>query len=204
MRLLRRLLTPIPAWLRRDIVLAVVLMNVLPRFLHGFISQAGRICTHVSDQAHFAFIAKRQPLIELLGHTHGALRGETQFAYGFLLQGAGRERRRRIPPAGCFLHLGDRITYGLEISDDVLRLLCSSDVGFLPTDRAQARLKRRRVSRRHGSINRPVFLRLKCLNFLLTFANNTQSDGLDASGTQAPLHLLPQERADLIAHQAIE
>ena len=85
-----------------------------------------------------------------------------------------------------------------------LRLFRSGDVGFLPTDGVQARLKRRRVSHCHGSINRPVFLGLKRLNFLLTFANDTQSDGLHASGTQATLHLLPQERANLVAHQAIE
>jgi hypothetical protein len=92
----------------------------------------------------------------------------------------------------------------LEISHNVVRCLRSGDVSFLSTDGVQARLKRWRVSHRHGSVNGPVLLGLKRLNFLLTFANDTQRDGLHAPGTQTTLHLLPQEGANLVAHQAIE
>src|SRR5215472_18046098 len=74
MGLLRRLLTPIPAWLRGHVVLAIALVNVLTHFLYCFISEPGGIRTHVSDESHFPFITERQPLIELLGHAHGALR----------------------------------------------------------------------------------------------------------------------------------
>ena len=56
----------------------------------------------------------------------------------------------------------------------------------------------------HGSVNSPVLLGLKRLYFLLTFANDTQSDGLHTPGTQTTLHLLPQEGANLVADQAIE
>jgi hypothetical protein len=73
MGLLRRLLTPIPAWLRGHVVLAIALVDILTRFLHSFISQPGGIRTHVGNEPHFPFITKRQPLIELLRHPHGAL-----------------------------------------------------------------------------------------------------------------------------------
>src|SRR5215510_3291940 len=63
MGLLRRLLTPISAWLRGHVVLTIVLVNVLTCFLHGFLSQPGGIRTHIGDESYFAFITKRQPLI---------------------------------------------------------------------------------------------------------------------------------------------
>jgi len=86
----------------------------------------------------------------------------------------------------------------------VVRFLRSGDVGFLPTDGVQARLKRRGIRHRHGRVNGPVLLGLKRLNFLLAFADDPQRDGLHAPGTQTTLDLLPQQRANFVAHQAIE
>ena len=55
----------------------------------------GRIRTHVGDQTDAAFIAHGQTFIELLGNRHRPAGGKMELPPGFLLEGAGNERRRR-------------------------------------------------------------------------------------------------------------
>lgn len=50
----------------------------------------------------------------------------------------------------------------------------------------------------------PVFLRLEGLNFLFAVVNHAHSDGLHAARGEAAADLLPQKRAQLIAHDAVE
>ena len=50
----------------------------------------------------------------------------------------------------------------------------------------------------------PVFLRLERLDLRLPVADHARSDGLHAARGQALLDLHPQQRADLVAHQAVE
>ncbi len=50
----------------------------------------------------------------------------------------------------------------------------------------------------------PVFLRLEGLNFLFAVVDHAHSDGLHAARGEAAADLLPQKRAQLIAHDAVE
>ena len=53
-------------------------------------------------------------------------------------------------------------------------------------------------------VERPVLLRLERLNLLLAVVDHAHSDGLHAARGKAAAHLLPQKRAELVAHDAVE
>ena len=53
-------------------------------------------------------------------------------------------------------------------------------------------------------VKRPVFLRLEGLNFLFAVVDHAHSDGLHAARGETAADLLPQKRAQLIAHDAVE
>ena len=53
-------------------------------------------------------------------------------------------------------------------------------------------------------VKRPVFLRLEGLDFLFTVIDHAHGDGLHAARGEAAADLLPQKRAQLIAHDAVE
>ena len=72
----------------------------------GLLRQVERVGAHVGDQAHLA-LADVDAFVELLRDAHGLLRAEAQLARGFLLQGRGRERRRRIALALLAVHRQD-------------------------------------------------------------------------------------------------
>lgn len=53
-------------------------------------------------------------------------------------------------------------------------------------------------------VKRPVFLRHKGADLIFTVDNEPRRDRLHAAGRQALADLLPQKRAELIAHDAVE
>ena len=91
----RRLIGPRPIG---QIFLAVLAGDDLPRRLHGHGGQVRRVGAHVGDVP---------VLVQALGHLHGPPRGEAVLAVGFLLQGAGGERRIGPRGVGFVLQLGD-------------------------------------------------------------------------------------------------
>ncbi len=50
----------------------------------------------------------------------------------------------------------------------------------------------------------PVFLGLKCPDFLLALHNHAQSDGLNAAGRQTPPDFVPKQRTDFVADQPVQ
>ncbi len=53
-------------------------------------------------------------------------------------------------------------------------------------------------------VDGPVFDRVECVDLAFAFDNQPQRHGLHAAGTQPATHLVPQQRADLISHQAVQ
>ena len=84
-----------------------------------------------------------------------------------------------------------------------------------PRPRSSARPSRRSTARsaprtaaaaapRQVDVDRPVLLGHERLDLLLALAHQAHRDRLHAAGGQAALHLVPQDRADLVADEAIE
>ena len=61
-----------------------------------------------------------------------------------------------------------------------------------------------RVEARSRHVEQPVFLGDEALYLFLTLADYTQRDGLHAPGGEAALHLVPEQRAELVADEAVE
>ena len=53
-------------------------------------------------------------------------------------------------------------------------------------------------------VERPIFLRLEGPNFLFAVIDHAHGHGLHAARGEAAADLLPQKRAQLIAHDAVE
>ena len=52
--------------------------------------------------------------------------------------------------------------------------------------------------------DRPVLFRLERLDFAFTFDDQSQGDRLNAAGGNAAANLVPEQRADLIAHEPVQ
>src|SRR5205814_2277314 len=53
-------------------------------------------------------------------------------------------------------------------------------------------------------VDGPVLLLLECANLFLALDDEAQCHGLHAAGGEAALHLVPKERRDLVANEAVE
>ncbi len=92
---------------RGALVLALALAEVIgavtprdgaPRRVQGLLREGGRVGAHVRYVA---------VLVQALRHAHGVARGEAELAAGFLLQGRGREGRRRRARLLALFQSGD-------------------------------------------------------------------------------------------------
>ena len=77
--------------------------------LRASLETEGGVGPHVGNEADLALVADRKTFIELLGHGHGLLCRKPELSTGFLLQGAGGERRRRVALGLLFVDLGDGV-----------------------------------------------------------------------------------------------
>src|SRR5208337_421744 len=68
----------------------------------------------------------------------------------------------------------------------------------------QARVEGRRVLAFYAGADGPVFLLLEGLNFPLALDDQAQGHGLDTPRRDSPLHLVPKQRAYLVAHQTVQ
>ena len=111
----------------RQILVAVLALDVLAHLGQGFVRHARRIGTHVGDETDQAFFAQFHAFIQALGDHHGALHAETQFARGILLQLAGGERRSRVAAALFAIDGADQPVSFLESGADLLSFLTVVD-----------------------------------------------------------------------------
>ena len=89
----------------------------------GLVRDPGGIRTQVCDQAHSALSLDIHALVQLLGDPHGLLSGEIQHLGGFLLQGTGGERNRRLLAAFSVLYIFHHIILSLQLGQDLVLLV---------------------------------------------------------------------------------
>ena len=185
-------------------IVAEALADELLRLGGGHLRDPHRIGAHVGDEAHRLPGPQVDALVELLGQHHGLLGGEPQLADGLLLQLARRERGRRVLADGLLLDLLHDEGRTVDFVQDLpgRRFVRYADLLLALFDELGGK-RRGRVALQVGR-DRPVLLGLEGLDRALALADDAHGDGLHAARTQPALDLAPQERGDLVAHQAVQ
>ena len=188
------------------VVLAVAALNEAPDGGQGLLGKAQGVGTHIGDEAHGTLALNVHALVELLGDGHGAPRGHAQLPGGLLLHGGGGEGRRGAAVLVAPLH-------GLHQEGGVLRL---PDHGLHFLRRFQLRLFAVppvvaggkgdffRLLTQELGVQGPVLLRLKGLDLPVPVVHHAGGHGLHPARREAPADLLPQQGAQLVAHDAVQ
>ena len=162
----------------------------------GLLGDLHAVGPHVGDEAHL-FAAHRDAFVELLGHLHGAPRGEAQLARGLLLQGGGGEGGRRIALDPLGLDRGDAVAAGV---DECGRLLGRSLVAervlaeLLAVEGSEAGHHALAPGRVEIDLDRPVLARLERLDLKFARADQAERDRLHAAGRARAGKLAPEHR----------
>ena len=187
-----------------NVVLAVLGRDQFPGLLLRLGAHAGRVGTHVGDEADGAFLAEVHAFIEALGHGHGAPGGEAELPAAFLLELARGEGGDGIAAALFLLDLGDGVRRALEAGEDLLHFVVVLDPELLLVLLEELGLELRRELPFEERGERPELLGLEGLDLLFALADEAQGHGLHAAGGQAAAHLFPEDGADLVAHETVE
>ena len=187
-----------------QIVRIIILPDIRSGFLEGLVGNAKGIGAHVGNQPHGTLWAQFDSFIEFLRHAHGFLGGEAQFSGGFLLEFAGRKRRRGRAFRLLLLYSDNHKGCGFQFLHETGRLGFCADFGLFLVDFNEARLEGWRIRALQRGRNVPVFFRDKFTDFVLAITDHADCDGLDASGAQPSSDLFPEEGADLISYQPIQ
>ena len=170
----------------------------------GLMGDAQRIGTHIGNEADRALAADVDALIELLRNRHRAARRHVQLARGLLLERRGDERRRRRAALFRALDVADREFLPLNVRKQLVDLLLVGKLALLAVAVIARGKAAGLVHAAQEHVERPVFLRNKGLDLALALHDEARRDGLHASGGQAAPDLLPEQRAELIADDAVE
>ena len=163
-----------------------------------------RIGTHVGNQRDRAFVAQLHAFIELLREGHGALGGVAQPVISRLLQFRSREGRRRIALL-FFLRNACHLPLGLaDRADDLIRGFLILYFDVLAFVLEELGFEERRLPGIQHRVNRPILLRNERANLLLALDDQPQGHRLDAPGGEAAPNFVPENRRNLVAHNAIE
>ncbi len=218
-RLLRVLdLSGVDTRLLRQVVGPVQLRDLRPGGRHGGVREGRGVRTHVRDEA---------VLVQLLRHLHRRLRAEAQLARGLLLERRRTEGGVRGAAVRLGLHRADGEGALRERGGErpCVRLVQMQHLGALEpavraevaalrdalaVDGVQAGDERGRVGRiarpaggeRAGQV--PVLGGAEGDALALALDDEAGGDGLHASGGQPRHDLLPQDRRDLVAVEAVE
>ena len=203
-RFLRVFLRLVEIRLFRQVALAVARSDLVAHLGERVGGDVHRIRAHVGDQRDRAFVSQLDAFIESLRQRHGALRRVAQAVVGGLLQLRSREGRRR--EAALFLlrdarNLPDRM---IDRGENSLRLGLVGNFDVLAVVLDELGFKRRRLAGAEQRVNRPIFLGDERANLALALDDQPQRHGLHASGGKSAANLVPQQRRNFVAHQAIE
>ena len=202
-----------------DVLVAVKLASLVARRVNRRLRQRGRVGPHVGDVA---------VLVELLGHAHGALGAEPELAAGLLLQGRRHERRVRAARVGLLLDRGhgqcgalqpgrERTGGGLVEHQHLVGFAQHPQRVEVPARRHPLAVDgdqpggepwRGGVRIRDAGVQLgqdvPVGRATEGHPLALALNDDAGRHGLHPPGRQAPAHLLPQHRADLVAIQPVQ
>ncbi len=182
-------------------------LDVLAGFVLGNRRDVDRVGSHVGDQTDGFAAADRDAFVQLLSDDHRALGLVAKLAAGFLLQGAGGERRVGVALTLGFLDVDDRPGRAVEILFDQGRLDAGLQVDLFAGALDQIGRKRRlaRAVRTPGQLclQRPVLDGNELQDLFFAIDHHAHGDRLNAPSGQAAPNLPAQERADRVADQAI-
>ena len=175
-------------------------------------ADARRVGAHVGDEADRALVAELDAFVEPLRERHRAARREAELARRLLLQARGDERRRRVlaallaldagddPRRRCARRVDERLGRGLVLDAELLRVEPSCRRCW---NRPRRERRRTVALERRASIDQ-YSSGYEGLDLALALADEAHGDRLHAARRQAAAHLVPQDRADLVADQAVE
>src|SRR3954470_13627927 len=188
----------------RKIVGSVFLADVLPDFRDGLRRNPGGVGTHVGDETDGAFFAEFHAFVEALRDHHGALDAEAKLAGRILLQLTGREWRSGIATALFFVDGTNDPVRLFQGNADLLCVLAIGDFNLLFALAHKAGVKCRRLGSGEVRVDGPVLFFLERLDLAFALDDQTESNGLHASGGKATTDFIPEERRNLISDQTIE
>ncbi len=106
----------------RQVRLAITGSNMVATRLERILADPRAVGAHVSNETDRTLAAQFNAFIKPLGQHHGFLGRGMQPIAGLLLEGARRERRRRLLLAFLLLDLGDGVGGAIQGPDDLVRL----------------------------------------------------------------------------------
>ena len=161
---------------------------------------------HVGDETNRIAI-QIDTLKQALRHLHRAIGGKAELAGGFLLQGGGRERRRRVAADLLLFNVRDTQIRGIDaVAGGMgLRLIGQIEFAeFFAIEHRQAGLVRLPGWIGELRLDRPIFLRGEGLDLRLAFRDEPQRHRLHTAGRARALQLAPQNGREIEADQIIQ
>ena len=174
---------------RLDVILAHLLSDDSLAGTQAELAQVHTVRTHVCDAT---------ALVEVLGNHHCLSHGEAELVSCFLLQSAGGEWRSRCALHGLRLDVLNGELAVLHALEESLRLVDGSETT------AQHSLHLAAVGIEEECRHTIVLLALEVLYLALTLYNQTHGHTLHATSRETWLHLAPEHRTELEAHDAVQ
>ncbi len=196
----------VQARIGRQEALAIHASDLLAAGGQRLARQLHAVGPHIGDQADGLAIDVGA-LEQALGGAHGARCAKAQLARGLLLQGRGRERRRRVALDLLLLEVLDR---ELAALDQVEGALGGGFVGeieavqLLAVEPGKAGREGLVARRREGRLDAPIFARQEGVDLGFALADQAQRHRLDPAGRARALELAPQHRREREADQVVE
>ena len=203
MRVLSVLFGAVMVFLRRAEFAAEVLLDIVADFANSNLCQTHGVSSHVGNQADGGF-AQGYAFIKLLCEHHGLFGAEVELFVGLLLHAGGSKRRYGVTLAfffHCVAHdvisLGERffrcssllLVVQLQLFALIFYCFRFKELSLAAFTQLGAQC--------------PVFYRYEIFDFTVAVGNNFGSNGLYAAGAQAFADFAPQQRAQLIAYDAV-
>ena len=149
-------------------------------------------------------LGRLDALVQALGDRHRPLRAEAEPAARLLLEGRGRERRRRRALLRPDADLRDDRVRLRERLDVARGRLDVADVERLAVDAHELRREPLAALGLEERLDRPVLARHEARDLALALDDEADRDGLDAAGRQPAADLARQERAQRVADEPVD
>ena len=199
-RVLRILLRPVDVRLLRHVVGPEGLADERAHLVERLFGDPGRVGPHISNEADRFFTRQLDALIELLGDHHGLLHRKARR----LLQLARDEGRYCSLLAFLGGDRAHRPGRSAQVGKNRVGLFLVADLDRRAVTLQQLGLELGRLPGGQTGGNVPVLLRDEAVDLGLAIAHELQRNRLDPARTQPPPDLLPEQRADLVAHESVE
>ena len=183
---------------------AIAAFDDVARRRERFFRNTQRIGTHIGDETDRALARDLHTFIKLLRDHHRAARGHVELAGRLLLKRGGDERRRGIALFLAVFHALHRKYLAIHVRDNALHICLTREILLFG---AAVIVRREAAGFTHAvqqNVQRPVFLRHERADLIFAVHDQPRRHRLHASGGKPAPHLFPEERAELIADDAVK